>query len=276
MAPARALDDQLPDLDTSDPSTFAEAVATSAAAFTRLASNHADYVRVTTADRLNQQGHPRTYAIGDKVKIRIPPSHEQMLATGRRSSHLASWRGPCTITERLSTTAYSMTEDLTGRKFERVLTNVLPYRASSARAQAVYDPATSDPFILGEIVAVRAVRDAPATPYYLAEVIAISATSIMVHYFGCRQRDLARATFRPAWHLPNGNEISLASPTRPEKRNGPHRRTLRQLAYTGVLEFDALRQLLVARNLEFTTAHKLRKKSQRVLAPTHDELFVFD
>jgi hypothetical protein len=167
-----------------------------------------------------------------------------------------------------------MTEDLTGRKFERVLTNVLPYRASSARAQAVYDPATSDPFIIGEIVAVR---DAPATPYYLAEVIAISATSTTVHYFGCRQRDLARATFRPAWHLPNGNEISLASPTRPEKRNGPHRRTLRQLAYTGVLEFDALRQLLVvARNLEFTTAHKLRKKSQGGLAPTHDELFVFD
>jgi hypothetical protein len=113
VAPALALEAELPDLDTSDPASFAEAVATSAAAFTRLASHHADYVRSTTADRLNQQGHPRTYTIGDKVKIRVPPSHEQMLATGRRSSHLASWRGPCTIFARLSSTAHAMTEDAT-------------------------------------------------------------------------------------------------------------------------------------------------------------------
>jgi hypothetical protein len=28
------------------------------------------------------------------VKIRVPPTHEQMIATGRRSSHVTSWRGP--------------------------------------------------------------------------------------------------------------------------------------------------------------------------------------
>ena len=48
------------------------------------------------------------------------------------------------------------------------------------------------------------------------------------------------------------------------------------IAYSGVLEFDALRELLVARNLEFTKAHRLRKMSQRVLAPSHDELFAFE
>ena len=143
-ASTRALEDQLPDFDSSDPGEFADAVRTSAAAFARLASNHSEYTRRTTADRLNQQGHPQTYAVGDKVKIRIPPSHEQMLATGRRSSHLASWRGPCTITNRLSSTAYSMNEDSTGRHFERVLTNILPYRAVSAKTQIEFDPASSD------------------------------------------------------------------------------------------------------------------------------------
>ena len=59
-----------------------------------------------------------------------------------------------------------MTEDATGtgRKFERVLTNILPYRASIAKTQAVYDPATSDPFVPAEIIAVR---DAPGTPCYV-------------------------------------------------------------------------------------------------------------
>ena len=137
VAPAPALEAELPDLDTSDPASFAEAVAASAAAFTRLASHHADYVRSTTANRLNQQGRPRTCTIGEKVKLRVPPSHEQMLSTGRRSSHLASWRGPCTVSQRLSTTACAMTEDATGRKFERVLTNILPCRASTAKTQAV-------------------------------------------------------------------------------------------------------------------------------------------
>ena len=155
-----------------------------------------------------------------------------------------------------------MTEDATGRRFERVLTNILPHRAVSARTQAAYDPATSDPFVLGEIVAVR---DEPGSPYYLASVIQIAASNITVHYFGCTQRDIQRATFRPAYHLANSDSIILSA-TRPADSH----------QYTGIIEFDSLRELLVARNLQFTNAKKLRKKSQKILAPTHDELFVFD
>ena len=128
----------------------------------------------------------------------------------------------------------------------------------------MYDPATFDPFVPGEIIAVR---DDPGTPHYLAAVTVISAISITAHYYGCRQRDLSKATFRPAHHLPNTDEIMLAH---------RHQQPVNTIAYSGILEFDALRELLVARNLEFTTAHRLRKKSQRVLAPTHDELFVFE
>jgi len=128
----------------------------------------------------------------------------------------------------------------------------------------VYDPATSDPFVPAEIIAVR---DAPGTPYYLAAVTVIGAISITVQYYGCRQRDISKAIFRPAWHLPGMDAITLAS----RDRQPPN-----TIACSGVLEFDALRELLVARNLEFTQANRLRKMSQRVLAPTHDELFVFE
>ena len=83
----RALDDELDDADLTDPTEFALAVKTSVLAFTRLAKTHTDFDRMVTADRLNFSGYPKTYVVGDLVKIRVPPTHEQMLITGRRSSY---------------------------------------------------------------------------------------------------------------------------------------------------------------------------------------------
>ena len=258
---SRHIDAELPTANLNDPAEFAAAVKISAAAFTRLARNHTEHVRTSTADRLNRKGTPRTYSIADKVKIRIPPTHEMMLATGRRSSHLASWRGPCTITARLSTTAHSMTEDATGRMFERALTNILPHRAVSAKGPAVYDPKYSDPISPHEFIAVR---DSPGEPFYIATVKTINTKSIKVQYLGCTQVDLERAVFRPCWHLPNSNIIKLAV-TQPNNH----------LACTGTLYLESLRNLLVGRNMEFTLGMRLRRKSQRIIAPMHDELFIF-
>ena len=259
---ARALDDELPAADLASPADFATAVRTSVTAFTLLARNHTNYVRETSAARLNSHGHPRTYAINDRVKIRVPPTHQQMLATGRRSSHLASWRGPCTITARLSDTTYSMTEDSTSRNFERAITNILPYRATSARSGPLFDPAHSDPFVHNELIAVR---DEPDSPCYVAVVTAIAADHISVQYYGCTTADLARAIFRPGWHLPNDNAIQLADQAPPNL-----------IAYTGTLQFNALRDLLVARNLELTQSKRLRKKSQRALNDSPADLFIFE
>ena len=72
----RALDDELPNEDLEDPEVFANAVKISTAAFVHLARNHTDYVRALTAEHLNQHGYPRTFEIGDRVKIRVPPTHE--------------------------------------------------------------------------------------------------------------------------------------------------------------------------------------------------------
>jgi hypothetical protein len=255
------LDAELPSANLDNPQELASAIRTSVAAFIRHARHHTEYVRATTADRLNAHGHAKTYDVGDRVKIRVPPTHEQMTATGRRSSHITSWRGPCTVTNRLSSTAYSMTEDRTSRRFERTVLNMLPYRATSATAPAVYDPFYSDPFTIDEIVAIK---DDPESPFYIARTTAINATNISVHYHGCTTRDLDRAVFRPGWHAPGSNLVTLAATCPPGN-----------VPYTGNLQLDSLRELLVARNLEFTKGSRLKKKSQRAITPKLADLFIF-
>ncbi len=83
------------------PALFAKAVAVSTKVFCQLAKTHDDFVRQETVLRLNTRGSIRTFKIGDKVKVRVPPTQEQMIATGRRAKHITAWRGPCTIVERL-------------------------------------------------------------------------------------------------------------------------------------------------------------------------------
>ena len=102
---ARDIDDELRDPVDTSPSARAKAVAASAAAFARLATAHHACVRQTTADRLNVHGVPATFVVGDKVKKHVPPTHKQLLATGRRAKHVVAWRGPCTITVVLSRTS---------------------------------------------------------------------------------------------------------------------------------------------------------------------------
>ena len=257
----RALDDELDDADLTDPTEFALAVKTSVLAFTRLAKTHTDFDRMVTADRLNFSGYPKTYAIGDLVKIRVPPTHEQMLATGRKSSHISAWRGPCVVTGRLSETAYSMEEKSTGRSFERVIVNILPYRSSSLKTPVDYVPIYSDPFEIDEFIAVR---DEPNGPFYIALVTDVTATQISVHYYGSRTQDIRIAKFRPCYHFKDSDAIFLT-----------HKPATQLIKYSGVIQLDSIGDLLVPRRLEMLSCRKLRRKSQQLLHHILDELFVF-
>ena len=166
------------------------------------------------------------------------------------------------MTGRLSTTAYSMDEQFTGRQFERVISNILPYRSSSVRTPVVYVPTYSDPFLIDEFVAIR---DEPNSPFYIAKVTDVTESNIEVHYYGSTQPDLSRAIFRPAWHLPDSDTFLLAN-TAPAN-------TVR---YSEVIQLGNIRNLLVARNLEMLSSRKLRRKSQKLMFHIYDELFIFD
>ncbi len=149
-APASLLEE--PDIDENReiclPGEFAEAVAVSTRIFSQLAANHDQFVKNETAARLNLKGTANTFQVGDKVKVRVPPTASQLEETGRRAKHITAWRGPCTIVERLSLTTYSAVDDTSSRRYERSIANLLPYRAKRAKtnADAAYSPTYSEPF----------------------------------------------------------------------------------------------------------------------------------
>jgi hypothetical protein len=156
LTPLLATDQVNEDEELCLPEKFATAVAVSTRAFSQLAKTHDEFVRNETAARLNEHGRAKTFKIGDKV-VRVPPTALQMEATGRRAKHITAWRGPCTIVERLSQTAYAAMDDATERRYERVVSNLLPYRAQIAKtnANAAYNLQYSEPFLPEELIAIR-------------------------------------------------------------------------------------------------------------------------
>ncbi len=202
--------------------------------------------------------------------MRVPPTQNQLLETGRRAKHITAWRGPCTILERLSTTAYAAIDDTTKRRYERVVSNILPYKASRAKtnADASFSQVYSAPFVVGEFIAVR---DEPTGPFYIALVQHLTTDSVRVHYYGTTNIVLANAVFKPCWNHKDGNEILLS-----ENELSPSLTQQRQFVpYTGEIDLKDVHTVLVARNLEFTKAGRLRFRALRSLAPVHDQLFRF-
>ncbi len=206
--------------------------------------------------------------MGDKVKVRVPPTQTQLLETGRRAKHVTAWRGPCTILERLSTTAYAAIDNTTKRRYERVIANILPFRATKAKtnANAKFNEVYSTPFVVGEFIAVR---DEPKGPFFIALVDEVTLTQILVLYHGTTGVVLAEAVFKPCWHEVGGQDIILDW-KRPEDT------ALHQyLEYTGEIDLKDIHTVLVARDIQFTKAGKLRFRALRSLAPVHDQLFRF-
>jgi hypothetical protein len=258
---------QLPndDGDMEQARLFALAVKTSTTAFIQLAKTHDEFMKAKSAAFLNQKGFPRAFAVGDLVKVRFPPTKAELDATGRRLNHVSSWRGPCKVIDRLSTTTYHVVQQDNLREYERAVANLLPWKASTPRKakNAEYDIATSTPFVVDEFIAVR---DEPAGRFYLAKVTRVLDQKIIVHYYGCRNDndDLKKAKFLPGWHFPKLDYIHLL-PNKPP----------RCIRYSGVLDLNAMDTLLVARDLGLTAVSTLNSKSRRLLMPVRDELFIY-
>ena len=235
-----------------------------------MAKTHDRYVKTETAARLNEKGSSKVFQVGDKVKVRVPPTQSQLLETGRRSKHVTAWRGPCTVIERLSTTSYAAIDDTTKRRYERVISNMLPYRAVKAKknADAQYNQHYSQPLAEGEFIAIR---DDVSGPFYVAEIMAVREKSINLHYYGCTAVVLATAVFLPCWHEFESNEIVLA-----KESPQPYDDIITFIPYSGDVDLKDIHLVLVARNLEFTKQGKLRFRSLRALAPVHDQLFRFE
>jgi hypothetical protein len=72
------------------PEEFAAALRISMQAFHSFASAHKTFMAKTTEERLNRHGTPQTFALNDRVKIYVPPTHAQIIRTGRKSNHIVA------------------------------------------------------------------------------------------------------------------------------------------------------------------------------------------
>ena len=252
---------ELPDVSLDDIKSFARAVQRSTAAFALLAKHHDEYVRETTAERMNEHGSPRSYSVGDSVKIYVPPTHTQMQRLGRPAKHIVAWRGPCEVLDKLSPTSYSMRELSTGRSFKRTVINIRPYRSNAPPPLPAFDPFYDNPLVPGELIMVR---DTPDSNFYLARLLSLDDDSINVHYLGSRSSNINQAVFRPCYIHGPTDTITMS--------NTP---PVNQTPYTGTLAIADLDELLVTRNLELLASDRLTHASRSKLTSARGQLATF-
>jgi hypothetical protein len=201
------------------------------------------------------------FALDDRVKIYMPPTHAQMLRTGRRSNHIVAWRGPCRITKIVSTSTYEMEEECSKRTFQRSMINIRPFRATNAPPPPHHDLLSSAQFTTGTIIAVRG---NPTSRFHIAKVIANTETHLSLHYLGTTTSSIDTAVFRLMWTAPD--QRTVLRDTRPARNH---------IAVTGEIDAEDINDLLVASHLSLTSTGRLSRKSSRLLFHLRDQLHTY-
>jgi hypothetical protein len=243
------------------PEVFIEALRISVHAFHAFAATHKIFMAKTTQERFNKFGTPYTFSLNDRVKIYVPPTHAQLLHTGRRSNHIVAWRGPCRITTILSPSSYEMEEESSGRTFQRTIINTRPFRASKNPPAPHHDLVSSAALQPGTLIAVR---DTPTSPFHLAKVTKITEALLSLHYLGTTTPTMDSAVFRLLWLAPDSRTVM--------KDSCPARN---HTAITGEIDTDDMNDLLVASHLTLTSTGRLTRQSARLLFHLRDQLHVY-
>ena len=157
-----------------------------------------------------------TFSLNDRVKIYVPPTHAQLLRTGRRSNHIVAWRGPCQITKILFPSSHEMEEECSGRKFQRTVINTRPFRASKNPPPPHHGLISTAALPPGAVIAVR---DTSTSRFHLAKVKKITESLLSIHYLGTTNATLDSAVFRLLWLAPDNRTVM--KDTCPA-RNQPH------------------------------------------------------
>jgi hypothetical protein len=243
------------------PDAFIQALRVSVQAFHAFAASHKTFMAKTTQDRLNKHGTPKHFSLNDRVKIYVPPTHAQLLRTGRRSNHIVAWRGPCRVTRILSPSSYEMEEECSGRKFQRTIINIRPFRATKNPPPPHHDLISTAALHPGTIIAVR---DTPTSRFHIAKVKTITESLLSIHYLGTTTPTLDSAVFRLLWLAPDNRTVM--------KDNCPARN---HKAITGDIDTEDIDSLLVASHLTLTSTGRLSRKSARLLFHLRDQLHTY-
>jgi hypothetical protein len=261
----------LPDPDASSPDlypsasvspeAFAAALRISIQAFHNMALSHKTFLATTTEERLNKHGTPKTFALNARVKMYVPPTHTQIVCIGRKSNHIVAWHGPCTITRIRSESSYEMTEDCSGRKLQRKIINIRPFRAPANTPAPHHDLVSAAALFPATVIAVR---DTPASAFHLAKVTALNENLLSLHYYGTTTPSLDTVVFRLVWLAPDGRIV--LKDKRPARNH---------TAVTGEIDTADIPDLLVASHLILTSMGCLSRKSFRLLFHLRDQLHIY-
>jgi hypothetical protein len=253
--------DQLHAPSSVSPADFAPALRISVHAFHALAASHKTFLATTIEERLNKHGTPKTFALHDKVKIYVPPTHSQILETGRKFNHIVAWRGPCTITRILSPSSYEMVENSSGRTFQRTIINTRPFRSTKTPPPPHHDLVSTAALLPQTLIAVR---DTPDSSFHLAHVLSSTESHLSIHYLGTTSPNLVTAVFRLVWIAPDGRTV--LKDTRPARNH---------TAVTGEIDTADIPDLLVASHLLLNASGRLSRTSSRLLFHLRAQLYIF-
>lgn len=97
----------------------------SVAIYRDLASKMSTHNHEKANAKLNENGRVVEFEVGEPCLIYLPPKSKG--AEGWKPKHIFSWRGPCEVISRNSTTNYTVREIASGKKFERHVGLMAPY-----------------------------------------------------------------------------------------------------------------------------------------------------
>ena len=252
----------------------------SATAFYREAIANQAWHRQRRADKLNAGGTLRDFKVGDKVRLYIPPTAAEATRRGRKVKHMCYFRGPMTVTKKVGNTGYTVTDDVTGKQYERTLMNIAPWSTDeddehdngpqaepttlvpenmpATRPTSAIPPASTDAFAVGEVIAVR-VREPGRDNFEIHMVTDVTDAVVKTRIYGTFSHSVANARFRPLFY--NAQDMKCVRP--------PPGITKENSAYTDTLFAEDLPRDVYARGLKLLTptaaGAKLDSKSRNVL-----------
>ena len=104
---------------------YVEKVKKASKLFAQIAKNHGDFERKLVAELLNRRGRKaRPFAIGDQVWIYSPPTGAEIARRSRKSKHLCQWKGPMTVTHKISPTSFTVASADRKHVFHRNIVNL--------------------------------------------------------------------------------------------------------------------------------------------------------
>ena len=205
------------------------------------------------ADKANATGFQHDFKVGDKVSFFIPPTAKEAEELGRKAKHLAHFKGPATITHRLSPTTYALTYNES--TYGRCSAELRPYN-SDEQPNLVSTANTGNKLRMGSLVAFSDTddtQDAGHKLYHIGKVVNVADEVAHVANYATQSKSVTQAKWSLLYQLPNG-VYTLTKPRRGAKQ-------ARVIDKIDVNDKDYVK----CANVQLTTAGKLAARYRKRL-----------